>query len=52
MCVCPAVTLNGYATSFDEKLAAVHAVKRVAGVVAIADDIELHIPDANCSELQ
>jgi osmotically-inducible protein OsmY len=41
------VTLTGYATSFDEKLAAVHAVKRVAGVVAIADDIELHIPDAN-----
>jgi osmotically-inducible protein OsmY len=41
------VTLNGYATSFDEKLAAVHAVKRVAGVIAIADDIELHIPDAN-----
>ena len=41
------VTLNGYATSFDKKLAAVHAVKRVAGVVAIADDIELHIPDAN-----
>ena len=41
------VALNGYATSFDEKLAAVHAVKRVAGVVAIADDIELHIPDAN-----
>ena len=41
------VTLTGYTTSFDEKLAAVHAVKRVAGVVAIADDIELHIPDAN-----
>jgi osmotically-inducible protein OsmY len=41
------VTLNGYATSFDEKLAAVQAVKRVAGVVAIADDIELHIPDIN-----
>jgi osmotically-inducible protein OsmY len=41
------VTLNGYTTSFDEKLAAVYAVKRVAGVVAIADDIELHIPDAN-----
>jgi osmotically-inducible protein OsmY len=41
------VTLNGYATSFEEKLAAVHAVKRVAGVVAIVDDIELHIPDAN-----
>jgi osmotically-inducible protein OsmY len=41
------VTLTGYTNSFDEKLAAVHAVKRVAGVVAIADDIELHIPDAN-----
>jgi osmotically-inducible protein OsmY len=41
------VTLNGYTTSFDKKLAAVHAVKRVAGVVAIADDIELKIPDIN-----
>ena len=41
------VTLTGYTTSFNEKLAAVHAVKRVAGVLAIADDIELHIPDAN-----
>jgi osmotically-inducible protein OsmY len=41
------VTLNGYTTSFDKKLAAVHAVKRVAGVVAIADDIELRIPDVN-----
>jgi osmotically-inducible protein OsmY len=41
------VTLTGYTTSFNDKLTAVHAVKRVAGVVAIADDIELHIPDAN-----
>jgi osmotically-inducible protein OsmY len=41
------VTLNGYTTSFNDKLAAVHAVKRVAGVIAIADDIELKIPDAN-----
>jgi osmotically-inducible protein OsmY len=41
------VTLTGYTTSFDEKLAAVHAVKRVAGVLAIADDIELKIPDPN-----
>lgn len=41
------VTLNGYASSFDEKLAAVHAVKRVAGVLAIADDIELKISDVN-----
>jgi osmotically-inducible protein OsmY len=41
------VTLTGYTTSFNEKLTAVHAVKRVVGVLAIADDIELHIPDAN-----
>jgi osmotically-inducible protein OsmY len=41
------VTLNGYTDSFEKKLAAVHAVKRVAGVIAIADDIELKIPDAN-----
>ncbi len=41
------VTLTGYTTSFNEKLAAVHAVKRVAGVLAIADDIELKIPHAN-----
>jgi osmotically-inducible protein OsmY len=38
------VTLNGYATSYSEKWGAVHATKRVAGVKAIADDIELHIP--------
>jgi osmotically-inducible protein OsmY len=41
------VTLTGYTTSFNDKLTAVYAVKRVAGVVAIADDIELHIPDVN-----
>jgi len=33
------VTLNGYATSYSEKWEAVRAVKRVAGVTAIADDI-------------
>jgi osmotically-inducible protein OsmY len=35
------VTLNGYATSYGEKWHAVTAAKRVAGVKAIADDIEV-----------
>ena len=38
------VTLNGYATSYIEKWEAVHATKRVAGVKAIADDIEIQLP--------
>jgi hypothetical protein len=37
------VTLNGYATSYGEKWEAVRAVKRVAGVLAIADDIEVKL---------
>lgn len=40
------VTLNGSVTNYHEKLAAVHAVKRVAGVVAIADDIEVILPES------
>lgn len=40
------VTLNGYATSYSEKWEAVHATKRVAGVKAIADDIELQLPSS------
>jgi osmotically-inducible protein OsmY len=40
------VTLNGYATSYNEKWEAVHAAKRVAGVKAIADDIEIQLPDS------
>jgi osmotically-inducible protein OsmY len=40
------VTLNGYATSYIEKWAAVNAVKRVNGVRAIIDEIEVNIPDA------
>jgi VCBS repeat-containing protein len=40
------VTLNGSVTNYHEKLVAVHAVKRVAGVVAIADDIEVILPDS------
>jgi osmotically-inducible protein OsmY len=40
------VTLNGYATSYIEKWAAVNAVKRINGVQAIIDEIEVNIPDA------
>ena len=39
------VILNGYATSYIEKWAAVNAVKRVTGVKAITDEIEVKIPD-------
>ncbi|MGA3181053.1 MAG: BON domain-containing protein [Verrucomicrobiota bacterium] len=39
-----AVTLNGYATSYGEKWDAVRAAKRVAGVKAIADDMEVKLP--------
>ncbi len=38
------VTLNGYVSSSGEKWDAVQAVKRVAGVKAIADDIEVKLP--------
>jgi osmotically-inducible protein OsmY len=41
------VTLDGYATSYIEKWVIVDAVKRVIGVKAIADEIEVHIPDAD-----
>jgi osmotically-inducible protein OsmY len=40
------VTLNGYATSYGERLEIVRAVKRVAGVQAIADDLEVKLPDS------
>lgn len=40
------VTLNGYATSYNERWEAVRAVKRVAGVKAIADDIQVKLPDS------
>lgn len=39
------VTLNGDATSYIEKWSAVNAAKRVAGVKAITDEIEVKIPD-------
>ncbi|MEI8309597.1 MAG: BON domain-containing protein [Verrucomicrobiota bacterium] len=41
------VTLEGYATSYGEKWEAVKAAKRVAGVNAIADDIEVRLPDSS-----
>lgn len=40
------VTLNGFATSYSEKWEAVRAAKRVAGVKAIADDIEVNLPNS------
>lgn len=41
------VTLNGYATNYGEKWNAVLAAKRVAGVIAVADDIELKMTDSH-----
>ncbi len=41
------VTLNGFATSYGERFAAVRSAKRVAGVKAIADDIEVKLPDSS-----
>jgi osmotically-inducible protein OsmY len=38
-----AVTLNGYVSTYGEKYDAVRAAKRVAGVSAVADDIEVRI---------
>lgn len=40
------VTLNGYATSYAEKCNAVKTTKRVAGVRAIANDIEVKYPES------
>ncbi len=37
------VALNGYATSYGEKIAAVRAVRRIAGVKGIADDIQVQL---------
>ena len=40
------VTLNGFATSYGEKYDAVKTAKRVGGVRAIADDIEVKFPES------
>lgn len=39
------VTLTGHASTYAEKLAAVQAVRRVGGVKAIAEEIEVRFPD-------
>lgn len=39
------VTLNDLATDYGEKLDVLRAIKRVAGVVAIADDLEINLPE-------
>jgi osmotically-inducible protein OsmY len=38
------VTLNGFVSSYGEKLAAERAVRRVRGVKAIAEEIEVRLP--------
>jgi len=38
------LTLNGFVTSYWEKWGAVRAAKRVLGITAIADDIEVRLP--------
>ena len=39
------VTLTGHVSSFAEKIAAEHAVKRVKGVRGIAEEIEIRFPE-------
>jgi osmotically-inducible protein OsmY len=41
------VTLTGFASSYGEKWAATRAAKRVAGVEAIADEIEIRLLDSH-----
>jgi osmotically-inducible protein OsmY len=40
------VTLNGYAASYGERFAAVRCAKRVAGLKAVADNIEVRLPNS------
>ena len=40
------LTLNGYVTNYSEKWSALRAAKRVAGITAIADDIEVRLPNS------
>lgn len=42
-----AVVLSGHVPAYYEKLAAVRAAERVYGVRAVADEIEVMLPDAN-----
>jgi osmotically-inducible protein OsmY len=41
------VTLTGFAKNYREKLEAEHDAKRVAGVVGLANDIEVRLPTAD-----
>lgn len=41
------ITLSGHAVSFAEKAAAVRAAQRVAGVTAVADNLQVRLPDLN-----
>jgi osmotically-inducible protein OsmY len=41
------VTLSGFVRSFAHKLAAERAAKRVAGVVGLANDLEIQLPGAD-----
>jgi osmotically-inducible protein OsmY len=42
-----AVTLTGHVSSYAEKWAAVRAAERVAGVVAVADELEVKLPGSS-----
>jgi len=42
-----AVTLSGHVSSYAEKRAAVEAAERVAGVVAVADELEVRLPSSS-----
>jgi len=42
------VTLHGIAGSYSEKLNAVRAAKRVAGVCAVVDEIDIHMRNTGC----
>src|SRR5438128_4597839 len=41
------VTLTGFVRSYAEKFAAERAAKRVAGVVGVANDIEVRLPQTD-----
>lgn len=41
------VTLTGFVSSFTEKWTAEHVVKGIAGVKAVADDLEVQLPGAS-----
>ncbi|MDB5411089.1 MAG: ornithine aminotransferase [Rhodospirillales bacterium] len=41
------VTLTGFVKSYSEKFAAEQAAKRVAGVVGVANDLEVHLPETD-----